>query len=94
MSAQKPAVSKLEAEAIAVSRDPVLAHMLAEEKVEVVGRDVQLLKRLLGYLRPHRLLASVCVLMAVAEALAMTIPPYIVGLAMDRASGVTGRTPR
>ena len=36
MSAQKPAVSKLEAEAIAVSRDPVLAHMLAEEKVEVV----------------------------------------------------------
>ena len=48
MSAQKPAVSKLEAEAIAVSRDPVLAHMLAEEKVEVAGRDLQLLKRLLG----------------------------------------------
>lgn len=94
MSAQKPAVSKLEAEAIAVSRDPVLAHMLAEEKVEVAGRDLQLLKRLLGYLRPHLLLASVCVFMAVIEALAMTIPPYIVGLAMDRASGVTGRTPR
>lgn len=94
MSAPKPPVSRLEAEAIAVSRDPVLAHMLAEEKVEVEGRDVQLLKRLLGYLRPHRLLATLCVLMAVAEALAMTIPPYIVGLAMDRASGVTGRTPR
>ena len=90
----KPAAraeARVEAEAIRVSRDPVLAHMLAEERVDTRGRDVQLLRGLLRYLAPHKGLSALCVLMAVLEALIMTIPPYLVGLAMDRASGATAR---
>ena len=90
--AQAAASSRVEAEAVRVARDPVLAHMLNEERVETTGRDVTLMKRLLGHLGPHKGLAAACVAMALLEALVMTLPPFVLGLAMDRAAGVTTRS--
>lgn len=84
-------LSTVEQEALDVAGDPVLEQMLAEERVETTGIDTGLLVRLFGYLRPHRGLAAVAVLLAFVEAALMTLPAWLIGLAVDRAKGDTTR---
>lgn len=84
-------LSTAEQEALDVAGDPVLEQMLAEERVETTGIDTNLLMRLLGYLRPHSGLATVAVLLAFIEAALMTLPAWLIGLAVDRARGDTSR---
>jgi hypothetical protein len=83
-SSSAPRLSRVEREALAVANDPILKHMLDEERVEADQVDTALLRRLLGYLRPHRLLATGSVLLATLEAVLMTVPAYLIGVAVDR----------
>lgn len=87
MSAQNQKLEKavrVEQEVLDVTEDPILERMLAEERVESRWLDSTLLGRLFVYLRPHRALALGAVSLAVVEALMMTLPAYIIGLAIDR----------
>ena len=52
------------ASAMAAAGDPILARMLAEERVEAEQVDSGLLLRLAGYLRPHRTLATLALVLA------------------------------
>lgn len=83
--------SVAEREALAAANDPVLKHMLAEERVESSTVDTKLLLRLLSYLRPHRALGTLGIGLATIEAVLMTVPAYLVGLAVDVARGTPGR---
>lgn len=82
----------VEREAMAAAGDPILARMLAEERVEAEQVDSGLLLRLAGYLRPHRTLATLALVLAFVEALVMTLPAYLVGLAVDAASPTGARS--
>ena len=79
-----PRISSAEREALEVARDPVLRQMLDEERVESTQLDTALLLRLLTFLRPHRRLLSLAFALALLEALLMTAPAYVIGLAIDR----------
>ena len=83
-----PAPGRIERRALDASRDAVLARMLEEERVQSRLWDATLLRRLARYLKPHLGLAAICVGLAVAEAIMMTLPGYTVGLAVDRIVGV------
>lgn len=77
-------LSPAEREALEVADDPVLAHMLAEERIESEEVDTRLLLRLLSYVRPHRKIAAAAVGLAILEALVMTLPAFLIGLAIDQ----------
>ncbi|MBH23952.1 MAG: hypothetical protein CMH57_05730 [Myxococcales bacterium] len=81
------AEATVERAALQLARDPVLKRMLDEERVESGGLDTALLGRLLTYLRPHKRLAAVAIVLATVEAIAMTLPAWLIGLAMDQVSG-------
>ncbi len=77
--------SRIERQALkSVSNDPILSRMLAEERVETRLMDTALLGRLVGYLSPHKGLATASIALAIGEALMMTVPAYVIGLAIDR----------
>lgn len=83
----RPPISRAEQEAVEVSRDVVLERMLEEERVESAAPDRKLLKRLLGYVRPHAGLVTVSVTLAITEAFLMTLPALAIGMAVDTATG-------
>lgn len=83
MSTSPPATS-IEQQAVEIAGDPILARMLEEERIESEELDITLLWRLAGYVRPHRRLAFVAIVLSVVESLLMTVPAYIIGLALDR----------
>lgn len=74
----------VEREALAVADDPILAQMLAEERVQGTELDLGLLWRLLRYIKPHAPLAWVAIALATVEAMTMTMPAYLIGLVVDR----------
>ena len=80
-------LSRAEQEALAITNDPVLRKMLDEERIESEEVDIKLFFRLLGYLRPHKRAAAAAVVLSLAESFLMTLPAYVVGLALDRAQG-------
>ena len=82
-----PKATDIEKKAIELTDDPVLEKMLEEERIESEELDWTLLVRLLRYIAPHRALALGSVGAAVIEALLMTLPAYIIGLALDRIIG-------
>ncbi len=73
--------------AAAALRDPVLERMIAEERVESRLLDTALLRRFAGALRPHPGLVAAALALALLEALTMTIPAWMIGLAVDRLTG-------
>ncbi len=87
-------LSKIEQEALQITQDPVLRKMLDEERVESEELDLALLWRLIGYLGPHKAVASLSVFLSLIESFLMTLPAYIVGLALDRAQGGGTRKPQ
>jgi ATP-binding cassette subfamily B protein len=68
-------------------RDPVLERMIAEERVESRLLDSALLRRFARSLGPHPGLVAAALLLALAEALTMTLPAWVIGLAVDRLTG-------
>jgi ATP-binding cassette, subfamily B, multidrug efflux pump len=78
-----PPPSAIEREALALTHDPILLHMLNEERVEAHSLDLSLLRRLLSFLPPHRSLAIFALSFALLEALVMAIPPFLVGKTLD-----------
>ena len=84
-----PKMSAIEQQALAIAADPVLAAMLEEERIESEDFDLTLLWKLARYVGPHRWLATGAVLLSGIESLLMTLPAYVVGLALDRIT--TGR---
>ena len=83
-------VSRVEREALLAARDPILARMIAEERVETDEVDASLLLKLGRYLLRHRALAACAVALATVEALLMTLPAYAIGLAIDQIAGRPG----
>lgn len=84
-------LSRVEREALALSNDPILVKMLEEERVEADEVDMRLFAKLLAYLKPHKGLTAVAVILSLAESLLMTLPAYIVGLAIDAVSKAGAR---
>lgn len=84
MTTSSTKASAIERQAIELANDPVLAAMLAEERIESEDLDLTLLGKLLRYARPHARLAGVAIVLSVVESLLMTLPAYITGLALDR----------
>ena len=74
----------------AAKNDPILAKMLEEERVEGSELDTRLLVRLGNKLAPHKLLAGIAVGLAFIEALAMTMPAFMIGLTVDAISAGNG----
>ncbi len=79
--------TSIEKKAIAIAKDPVLARMLEEERIESEELDWTLLLRMTRYILPHRALALGSVGAAMIESLLMTLPAYIIGLTLDRIIG-------
>ncbi len=84
---------RAEQEALELADDPILRQMLDEERVAGSEIDTRMIARLAGYLRPHRKLSAVAVALAFLEAAVMTLPAYMIGLAVDAISGGAGRAP-
>jgi ATP-binding cassette subfamily B multidrug efflux pump len=82
-----PPPSRAERDSLERARDEVLAHMLAEERVEAQQVDTALLGRLLRFLRPHRGLAIAALVLGMLDALTSTLPSYVIGLAVDHVAG-------
>ncbi len=82
-----PAPGPSERAVLRAAQDPVLVRMLEEERVQSSLLDTTLLRRIAGYLRPHVGLSLLAVALAVVEALAMTLPALVIGLAVDRIGG-------
>lgn len=85
-------LSRVEREALTLSKDPILLKMLEEERVEAKDVDFRLFVKLLKYLAPHKMLALVAIILSLAESLLMTLPAYIMGLAIDRVSTGVARS--
>jgi ATP-binding cassette subfamily B protein len=64
--------------------------MLEEERVETDALDSTLLGRLTTYLRPHGGMTGLAIILATIEALLMTLPAFLVGLAIDRVGASGG----
>ena len=84
MSEQEPKLSAAEKEVLAVANDPVLRKMLDDERVEASEVDTRLLFRLARYIRRYPGLGAIAVVLAVIEAMLMTLPAFVIGLAIDR----------
>lgn len=78
-----PEASSIEKAAIDLADDPILAAMLEEERIESEELDTTLLLRLMRYVVPHRALAFTSIVLSLMESLLMTVPAYIIGLALD-----------
>lgn len=76
-------LTRVEKEALAASRDPVLIKMLEEERIESKDVDWRLFLKLLRYLKPHTGLATVAVLLSTVESVLMTMPAYVIGVGVD-----------
>lgn len=87
MSDGTPKATSIERKAIELADDPVLARMLAEERIESEQLDWTLLGRLARYVAPHKALAIGSIGASVFESLLMTLPAYVIGLALDRIIG-------
>lgn len=83
----EPELTSAEQEAIAVADDPILRQMLDEERIASETVDTSQLWRLGGYLVPHRRLTLLSIALATLEAFLMTLPAYLIGLAIDRITG-------
>ena len=83
----------IERKALELAKDPILAAMLAEERVESEELDLTLLWKLVRYVRPHRALAAASVILSVIESLLMALPAFVTGLALDRITKA-GREPQ
>jgi len=88
----RDATTRAEREALAVANDPILEQMLREERVESKAVDTALLMRVLRYVRPHRKIMAASVSLSVVDAILMTLPPFIIGVAIDRAQQSDTRT--
>jgi ABC-type multidrug transport system fused ATPase/permease subunit len=75
--------SGIEQAAVEIANDPILAAMLEEERIESEELDTTLLFRLIRYVAPHRLLALTSIALSLVESLLMTVPAYVIGLALD-----------
>lgn len=85
-------LTRVEREALeAAGADPILRQMLRDERIESEELDATLLVRLLAYTRAHKMLGLICVVLAMAESFLMTLPAYMIGLAVDRATQVSER---
>ena len=82
-AAAAPKITPIEAAIIKATRDPILQQMLEQERIESGELDSSLLARLLGYLKPHKAEAALCVGLISVEAALMTLPAYVIGLAID-----------
>ena len=53
---------------------------------EILGKayDARLMRRLLGYLRPHKAYVACALLALVCDAAFQLAPPYLVKIAIDR----------
>ena len=74
---------------VELTKDKVLEQMLAEERVDSDEFDTSLLYRMFRYLLPRKGLTGLAVLLATCEALVMTIPAYLIGLAIESATTPT-----
>lgn len=84
MTESKTKYSAIEKRALEMANDPLLRKMLQEERIESEDVDLTLLWKLTRYLAPYRGLAAVTVILAVVQAVFMTLPPYLIGMAIDR----------
>jgi ATP-binding cassette subfamily B protein len=84
MTTAQTTIHPTEQAVIDAAADPILARMLAEERIESDELDTRLLFRILRYVRPHRALALTAVGLALIEAFLMTLPAYMIGLAVDQ----------
>src|SRR5687767_8987745 len=55
-----------------------------EEDVLGKAYDARLMRRLLGYLRPHKWYVGGALIALIADAVAQLVPPYLVKVAIDR----------
>ncbi len=76
-------LSKIEQAVLDAANDPILQKMLEQERIESEEVDASLFFKLMRYLREHRALALICVVLSLLEAALMTIPAYAIGLAVD-----------
>ncbi len=83
MSSAKTKATRIEQAIIEATRDPILQKMLEQERIESSEVDTSLIFRLLGYLRPHTAFSLLCLALISVEALLMTLPAFVVGLAVD-----------
>ncbi len=84
MSKSKKKYSAIERRALEMANDPLLKRMLEEERIESEDVDLTLLWKLLRYLSPYKPIAALTVVLAVVQALLMTLPAYLIGMAVDR----------
>jgi ATP-binding cassette subfamily B protein len=75
--------SRIERRVLETTTDPILRLQLAEERVESKAMDSALLGRILAYLKPHWPLALLALLFATVEAVMLTLPAWMIGLAID-----------
>lgn len=80
---KSPRASKIEQAVIEATQDPILQNMLEQERIESDEVDTSLLVRLLGYLAPHKPQAALCFMLICVEAMLMTLPAYVIGMAVD-----------
>ncbi len=85
-------LSGIEQQALELADDPILAAMLAEERIESEQFDLALLWQLAGFARPHWPLAVGAVGLSAVESGLMTVPAYMIGLALDRVTSGGART--
>lgn len=94
MTRQAPKITGIEQQALALAGDPVLAAMLEEERIESEDFDLTLLWKLGRYVGPHQWLAAAGVGLSIIESLLMTLPAYVIGLALDRITTTQKREPQ
>lgn len=82
-------LTQVEQEVLRVTDDPLLKKMLDEERVESEALDTSQLLRLVRYLSPHKALTARALVLALVEAFVMTIPAWMIGVAVDRLAGNT-----
>lgn len=80
----REALALAEREALDVADDPILRQMLDEERIASDVWDTSQMWRLARYLAPHRALTALAVALATIEAFLMTLPAYLIGMAIDR----------
>ena len=85
--ASHPRMTGAEREALEVANDPILAQMLEEERIESSAFDTALLWRLIKRVKPYKSLAALAIVLATIEAVVMTAPAWLIGLAVDSVTG-------
>jgi ATP-binding cassette subfamily B protein len=83
MKKPAPDLTRFERRVLEAAADPILRLQLAEERVESASVDSALFGRLLGYIKPHWKWALVALCFATMEALLLSIPAWLIGVAVD-----------